>query len=330
MEFGRSFFGESKHTGKAGGLILMNENRFRGKNCIASGKDHTYLAPSWIDRSKGLDLVKRIIYPMALQPIFLRGALLPAFSGGRGFTLVELLVVLGLISILALLAIPAVQGLQKSGNFSRQVYDVMDSINFARSYALSEDTYVYIGLTEVDRTQNPGATQNPGLGRVVLAAVATKDGMSGVNSAAADSWMTSYANGGNLLLIRPVQDFDFLYIAPGLPDPATGGMARPSTSNGVQVVKNSTTMFPEPPFPATPFSLPLGSAMGAGKYNFNSAIPFNPQGQIILNGSAVQWIEIDFQPYVGAVTPTSPSANQGNQSAIVIDGATGAVNIYRP
>ena len=266
---------------------------------------------------------------MAFQPSSLQDALLPVFFVSGGFSLVELMVVLGIISILALLAVPELQSLQKSGNFSRQVYDMVDSINFARSYALGENTYVYLGLTEVDRTQNPGASpQKPGPGRVALAAVAAKDGTRGV-SLTSNSWI-NYANGGNLLLIRPVQEFDFLYLAPELPDPASGGMARPSTSNGVQLIKDGATVFPSPPFASTPFSIPLGSAVGSGKYNFNSAIPFNPQGQIILNGSAVQWLEIDLQPYVGAVPPSTPSANQGNQAAIVVDGATGAISIYRP
>jgi hypothetical protein len=100
-------------------------------------------------------------------------------------------------------------------------------------------------------------------------------------------------------------------------------MARPS--NNVNNLESGSALF------ATAFSLPLGSNQGAGKYNFTLSIPFNPQGAITVNGSAVQYVEIDLVPCVGAAVPTSPaSANQGNQSALIVDGATGAITVYRP
>jgi len=238
--------------------------------------------------------------------------------------LVELIVVIAIIAILTALVLPAIQGLQNAGRFGTSVYEIADSVNSARSYAMGEGTYVYLGLTEVNRTLDPSVSpQASGLGRVVVASVASKDGTNQTTT-----WAGSYANGADLTLVRASQLFDFLYIAPVLPTTATGKMARPST--GVDNIKTGTSLF-QNPFPQTPFSLPLGSAPNAGKYNFSSAIPFNPQGAIVLNGTAVQWIEIDFQPYTGPAAPAEPpSATQGNQAALMIDGATGAARVYRP
>ena len=94
----------------------------------------------------------------------------------RGFTLVELLVVIAIIVLLSFLAIPAIQSLGKAGGFTKGVYDMADSLNLARSYAVAQNTYVYVGLTEVDVTQSPSASPqvNSGIGgRVILAAVSS-------------------------------------------------------------------------------------------------------------------------------------------------------------
>ncbi len=256
--------------------------------------------------------------------------------GRAGFTLIELLVVMAIIALLTFLMIPAMEGLQKSGSFTKNIYDLSDSIHFARSSAMAGNTYVYLGLTEVDRTQAPSA--NPqitgNLGEVALAAVATTDGTSDTTitsgSSPTTAWTQPYnQNGTGLTLLRPVQLFDFLYIAPTLPPATTGGMARPAASTGtVTYIKTNSTLFSG--FPNTPFALPLSTSSTTGKYIFTSAIPFSPQGSVMLNGTAVPWIEIDLQPFQGT-TPAQPaSATSGNQAALMIDGGTGAITVYRP
>jgi prepilin-type N-terminal cleavage/methylation domain-containing protein len=231
------------------------------------------------------------------------------------FTLIELMVVMAIMGTLALIGIMAFQGLQNANRFSRNVYQLADEIKLARSYSVANDTYAYLGVTETDQTQNPGSTpQVAGIGRVDVGLVATKDGTN------FDS--TNY-NSSDLVLVRPTASLDMIHIDASLPPATSGGMARPS--NNVNNLESEATLF------ATAFSLPLGSNQGAGKYNFVRSIPFNPQGTITVNGSAVQYVEIDLVPCVGATVPSSPaSANQGDQAAIIVDGATGAITVYRP
>jgi prepilin-type N-terminal cleavage/methylation domain-containing protein len=242
----------------------------------------------------------------------------PFFRHARkaGFTLVELLVVIAIIAILTVLALPAIQGLQKGGSFTQSVYSISDSFNLARSYALANNTYVYVGLTEVDRTQSAATLpQAAGLGRVVMACVASKDG---TNSTA------------NLSQIRPTQIFDFLHIAASAS--TTGNMARPAnlTATGADIYNLGGQYLTATPSPT--FSVPIGST---AKYNFTTAgtttgswvITINSQGNILPNGTQHQWLEIDLQPMKGNAAPT---AAQGNQAALVIDGVTGAVTVYRP
>jgi prepilin-type N-terminal cleavage/methylation domain-containing protein len=231
------------------------------------------------------------------------------------FTLIELIVVLAVIGILVGIGSLAFQGIQSSNQFSRNVYQLADEVKLARSYALANNTYVYLGLTEVDRTQNPGSTpQVAGIGRVDVGLVATTDGVR------FDS--TNYS-GANLVQVRPVACLDMLHIASSLPAATSGGMTRPSA--------NVTNLNSGSPLFATSFSLPLGLPLSAGQYNFTLSIPFNPQGAITINGNAVQYVEIDLLPCVGSLSPANPvSSSQGNQAALIVDGSTGAVTVCRP
>lgn len=273
-------------------------------------------------------MIKRIIIPALIsefRPLILINIRTGFRSSTRGFTLVEMLTVISIAGILAVLSVPAMQGLQNAGGFNKSVYAMADSFSLARSYAVANNTYVYVGLTEVDRTQNPGTSpQIAGVGRVALSIVATTDGTSD-----ASAWSNT---GANLTQVRQVQTFDFFHIASTVfPTTTTGAMARAAN------VTTTPAVIPAASNPVTPFSLPLGSDVttGSGKYYFKNTnaqiVCFNPQGGVLLNGAAVQWLEIDVQPVAGTLTPTTPTnVNQGNQAALIIDGITGAVNVYRP
>ena len=83
---------------------------------------------------------------------------------------------------------------------------------------------------------------------MALAAIATTDGTSDTTTTitsgtATTGWTPNPPyNGANFTLLRPVQLFDFLYIAPQLPAATSGGMGRPS--NGVDYLKAGGTLFP--------------------------------------------------------------------------------------
>jgi prepilin-type N-terminal cleavage/methylation domain-containing protein len=243
----------------------------------------------------------------------------------KAFTLIEMLTVISVTAILAILATPALQSLQKAGLFDNSVYGMADSLNLARAYAIANNTYVYVGVTELDRSQNPAATpQLAGIGRVAMSIVATTDGTSD-----AASWSTT---GSNLTQVRQVRTFDLLHIASkAFPVATSGNMAFPAN------VTTTPAPLPAASSPLTPFSLPLGSdeSASSGKYNFNNTntqvICFTPEGGVLLNGTAVQWLEIDIQPAMGTSAPAAPTnVNQGNQAVLIIDGVTGAVTVYRP
>jgi prepilin-type N-terminal cleavage/methylation domain-containing protein len=97
-------------------------------------------------------------------------------SGGRcrGFSLIELLVVMAIIAILAAVAGPAFSAFKGSGGLSKAAFDISNTMQLARAYAMSKNTYVYVGLQEVDAIV---PTSADGVGRLVVAAVASKSGV---------------------------------------------------------------------------------------------------------------------------------------------------------
>ena len=232
----------------------------------------------------------------------------------QGFSLVEILTVIVIFSILTIAAGPAIQGLQKSGNFTKEVYNMSDALNMARTYAVANNSYVYVGLAEVDRTQSTSAapqvyTSGQG-GRLALSIVATKDGTSTMSSGTLTT--------GNLSQVRPTQLFDFLHVPAASP-----------TITGMPTA-NVTKLNPAATVPTTPFSMPL--AASTAQYNYNLAgsswvICFNPQGGMLVNGIPAQWVELDLEPVSGNNIVTGN--NLKNEAALIIDGATGDATVYR-
>jgi prepilin-type N-terminal cleavage/methylation domain-containing protein len=64
----------------------------------------------------------------------------------RGFSLVELLTVMSIIALLASFSVPAMQSLFRSGAVNRAAGDLSGTFECARSYAMSQNTYVRVGL----------------------------------------------------------------------------------------------------------------------------------------------------------------------------------------
>src|SRR5439155_1841812 len=95
------------------------------------------------------------------------------------FTLIELLVVIGLMLLLMVFAIPAFTNIKTAGDVTGAAYTVKGVLDSARTYAMSNNTYAWVGFYEENTTATAPTNATPaypGKGRFVLAIVASKDG----------------------------------------------------------------------------------------------------------------------------------------------------------
>ncbi|MFA7344204.1 MAG: prepilin-type N-terminal cleavage/methylation domain-containing protein [Terrimicrobiaceae bacterium] len=67
----------------------------------------------------------------------------------RAFSLLELLVVMGLIATLSVISIPAAGALKAAGSVNQAIADVSRSLEMARAYAMANNTYVRVAIGQI-------------------------------------------------------------------------------------------------------------------------------------------------------------------------------------
>lgn len=225
-----------------------------------------------------------------------------------GFSLLELLTVMAIVAVVASVSVPAFSAFGGAGRLDKAASDISDLLAQARAYAMGKNTYVYVGIEEVDVTG--GATSSGG-GRVAVAVVASRDGSRPY--ANTPSPMTA-----NIQPISRLHYFDNVHLAGSNELSNDAGMTRrPAASVDVSTAAARTT-----------FQLPGSSGQSQ---TFNRVIEFDPQGvpriqtSSTYNSSVNNRLEIALLPVQGSVV----TAN-ANQAAIQIDGMTGTVRLFRP
>src|SRR5437867_4397749 len=105
------------------------------------------------------------------------------------FTLIELLVVIALMLILMVLVAPAFTTIKSGINATTAAYTIKGALDTARSYAMANNTYAWVGFFEEDGSTASTNPATQGNGRIVISIVASKDGTetyTSVSSPAAD------------------------------------------------------------------------------------------------------------------------------------------------
>lgn len=95
------------------------------------------------------------------------------------FTLLELLAVIGIIAILLVLVAPAFTTIKSGSDTTTAAYTITGVLEQGRSYAMANNTYVWVGFYEEDITATAPTSSTPpypGKGRVLIATVFSTDG----------------------------------------------------------------------------------------------------------------------------------------------------------
>ena len=98
-------------------------------------------------------------------------------SHRQAFSLIELMVVIAIVVILTLLLVPAFTSVKKAGDVTSAAYTIKGVLDQARTYAMSNQTYTWVGFYEEAATNPTSGSSHPvGIGRVVISTVASVDG----------------------------------------------------------------------------------------------------------------------------------------------------------
>jgi prepilin-type N-terminal cleavage/methylation domain-containing protein len=241
------------------------------------------------------------------------------------FTLLELLIVVGIIALLMVLVAPAFTNIKSGTDVTSAAYTIKGVLDTARTYAKANNTYTWVGFYE-ENVSNPSSpnTDTPQVGRLIMSIVASKDG-----TIIYDPSNPSQIDATRLIQVGKLTKVDNVHLATFADGSGTGSTfdtRPPVTFNGTQYRIGDTTT---PPPSNTYFQYPVGNPAPAWQYRFMKAVQFSPRGEARIDNNSYSLqtaAEIGFEPTHGATAPASIPANV---VAVQFAGIGGAVTIYR-
>jgi prepilin-type N-terminal cleavage/methylation domain-containing protein len=243
----------------------------------------------------------------------------------RGFTLLELLIVVGIIAVLLVLIAPAFTSLKSAGDVTSAAYTIKGVLDTARTYAKANNTYTWVGFFEEDiSSATPGTA---GIGRVVMSIIASKDGTMLYTGNLTTNVVLDQPIPCPLIQVGKLVKIDNMHLkgftAPTANPPPENFDTRPPFTNAAAQIGDGGY----PPNPALSFRYPVGSS--SPQYTFTKVVQFSPRGESVITNNTYRFArisEIGVEPTHGAVVPSSTPANV---VAIQFNGFAGDVRIYR-
>jgi prepilin-type N-terminal cleavage/methylation domain-containing protein len=241
----------------------------------------------------------------------------PAPARTSGFSLVELLCVVAVISVLTSLVTFSILGTKGSRDLANAAYNIQGLLEQARTYAMAENTYTWIGFFE-ENSASPGTA---GTGQVVVSIVASANGM---NLATASN--APLLPSAGLIQVTKLTKMANVHLAVV----ATSAVTRPAlaTVTPSDTYQLGSTDFPNPASNSWSFLYPLTAASsGSAQYTFKQVIQFNPQGDATrVSDNPTTLMEVGLQPTHGSTLIT----NGTNFAVLQVAGIGGQVITYRP
>ena len=248
------------------------------------------------------------------------------------FTLLELLIVIGIIALLLVLIAPAFTYIKGGTDVTSAAYTIKGVLDTARTYAKANNTYTWVGFYEEDVSQpsiSHGSDPCTGcVGRLVMSIVASKDGTevyTSVGSPAADM----DTDGTKLLQVGKLiklENFHLRTFANGL---GTGNTfpTRPAIPGGSPDNAKIGDTSPDPSLRY--FHYPSTVTEGAAQYVFRKMIQFSPRGECRPQNDNYEMrnvIEVGLQQTHGT---TPPALADPKNCAVQLTGFSGNVKIYQ-
>lgn len=247
------------------------------------------------------------------------------------FTLLELLVVLGIISIMLVLLAPAFTTIKSGTDITTAAYTIRGILENARNYALINRTYTWVGFVEEDGSQpstDPATVGTSKVGRVAICTVASNDG-STVYTSVASPAQDMDPNGTKLTQLGKLIKLDNVHLLQTFEngtgdgsDKFPGRPSIPSTSP-----ESAQIGFSTPPDTLRYFHYPPTKTEANAQYKFYKMFQFSPRGECRPqndNYPIRSIMEVAFQPIRGTVV------DDNKKCAVQLTGFGGNIKIYQP
>ena len=255
---------------------------------------------------------------------------LPKLRERFAFTLLELLVVIGIIAILMVLVAPAFTTIKSGTNATSAAYTIKSALDTARTYAKANNTYTWVGFFEEDVSQPSTNPATAGTGRIVASIVASKDATevyTSVSSPAADM----DPNGTRLSQVGKLVKLDNMHLRTfaNCTSNCTGDTfpTRPPVPGGAP--DNAKIGDTSPPDSLRYFHYPPTGTEGAAQYKFRKMIQFGPRGESRPQNDNYEMrtvIEVGFQPIHGTAVA---SVDDNKDCAVQLAGFSGNTKVYQ-
>ena len=250
-----------------------------------------------------------------------------------GFTLIELLAVVGIVLILMLLLAPAFTTLKSAGDVTSAAYTIKGVLEQARTYAMANNTYTWVGFYEEATTATTPTNSippYPGKGRVLTATVYSIDGTKIFENDATSAPLPADRIKQTGVLVRVegihVTDIGAPPFPTPIPTPPPNSLA---SRSGLPYTENSSTVPPTDHYNriSSDSSDTTKFRFVAQSYTFYKTVRFTPCGEANINSTydLRHVAEIGLRPTHG----NTVDANTPNVVAIQFGGTDGNFRIYR-
>ena len=241
-----------------------------------------------------------------------------ARNGACGFSLIELLVVIAVMTILVGLSIPAIRSMGGASRFDGSVLQVSGLLDEARSYAMAQNTYVWLAFYPVDAPDKSGE-------ELYVVTLASSDGsnpFTGWDGTYAIPYTMSDSN-TTVQSVLKIATFKQLHLIAETDKYFT-------SPTQISTVPSTTPTAPASQLVFTLTAPGTGITLGEQQLPANADAPacaviaFSPIGTVLTGANLAATIGLDFEPVKGqGILDTT------NIAALRISGLTGTVITYR-